>query len=186
MGFRKQRLSIDEAKGIDMVDYLSRLGYQPAKIRNVDYLYCSPFKNEKTPSFKINRKLNCWYDHGPGNGGAILDFGIQFYGCIISEFLQKLNCRFLFTSQWFRRQRQKKAKTNSPYFRAKNFPLFPYCATWNKERFRLILPGSFAVRSVLNWRINSALVPALKMIPVVMKSLNSISNRAVLQKMSPR
>ncbi len=96
MGFRKQRLSVNEAKGIDMVLYLSGLGYQPVKIRNSNYWHCSPFKNEKTPLFKINRKLNCWYDHGTGNGGIIIYFGLQFYGCSISEFLQKLHDCFSF------------------------------------------------------------------------------------------
>ena len=96
MDFRKQGLSISEAKAIDMVDYLSGLEYQPVKIRNSDYWYCSPFRNEKTPSFKINRKLNCWYDHGPGNGGNIKDVGIEFYRCSVGEFLQKLNSDFSF------------------------------------------------------------------------------------------
>jgi DNA primase len=96
MGFRKKGLSISEAKAIDMVDYLSGLGYQPTKIRNADYWYCSPLRNEKTPSFKINRKLNCWYDHGIGKGGTIIDFGIQFYGCSVGEFLQKVNGDFSF------------------------------------------------------------------------------------------
>lgn len=96
MGFRKQRLSISEAKAIDLVDYLSGLGYQPTKIRNADYWYSSPLRNEKTPSFKINRKLNRWYDHGLGKGGNIIDFGIRFYGCSVGEFLQKINGDFSF------------------------------------------------------------------------------------------
>src|SRR5690554_4765898 len=96
MGFRKQKLSINEAKAIDMVDYLSGLGYRPAKIRNADYWYSSPLRNEKTPSFKINRKMNCWYDHGLGKGGNIIDFGIEFHGCSVGEFLQKLDGGFSF------------------------------------------------------------------------------------------
>lgn len=96
MDFRKQRLSISEAKAIDMVDYLSGLGYRPAKIRNADYWYFSPLRDEKTPSFKINRKLNCWYDHGLGKGGNIIDFGIEFHECSVGEFLQKLNGDFSF------------------------------------------------------------------------------------------
>ena len=88
MDFRKQRLSISDAKEIDMVDYLSGLGHQPATIRNSDYWYCSPLRNEKKPSFKINRKINCWYDHGLGKGGTIIDFGIRFHGCSVGEFLQ--------------------------------------------------------------------------------------------------
>ena len=91
MNIRKQqRLSIGEVKEMDMVDYLSRLGFEPAKIRSVDYWYLSPLRNEKTPSFKINRRLNRWYDHGIGKGGNLIDFAILFYDCTVREFLQKV------------------------------------------------------------------------------------------------
>ena len=36
-----------------MIDYLSKLGYQPAKIKNNDYWYLSPLREERTPSFKV-------------------------------------------------------------------------------------------------------------------------------------
>src|SRR5690606_5516614 len=103
MDFRKQRLSISEAKAIDMVDYLSGLGYQPAKIRNADYWYLSPFRNEKVPSFKVNRKLNCWYDHGLGKGGSIIDFGIELYSCSVGDFLQNLKGDFSFHQPIFQK-----------------------------------------------------------------------------------
>ena len=96
MDFRKQKLSIAEAKEMDMVQYLSLLGYEPSKIRNNDYWYRSPLREEKTPSFKVNRKLNRWYDHGLGKGGNIIDFGIDYYGCSVGEFLNKLNGGFSF------------------------------------------------------------------------------------------
>jgi hypothetical protein len=38
-----------------LVDYLSSLRHQPAKIRNTDYWYLSPFRDESEPSFKVNR-----------------------------------------------------------------------------------------------------------------------------------
>ena len=79
MEFWKQGLSLNEAKEIDMVVYLSRLGYEPLKIRNNDFWYLSPLREEKTPSFKINRHLNRWYDHGLGKGGNLIDFGIEYH-----------------------------------------------------------------------------------------------------------
>ena len=91
MDFRKRRLSISEAKEIDMVHFLSDLGYEPAKVRNNDYWYHSPLRNEKTPSFKVNRKLNRWYDHGSGKGGNLVDFAMMYHGCTISDLLQSLN-----------------------------------------------------------------------------------------------
>jgi DNA primase len=97
MDFREQqRLSFRDAKEMDMVDYLSGLGYKPSKIRNADYWYLSPLRNEKSPSFKVNRRLNRWYDHGLGKGGNLIDFAILFQNCTIGEFLQKLNGDFSF------------------------------------------------------------------------------------------
>jgi hypothetical protein len=87
----RERLSVEEARQMDMVDYLSVLGYEPTKIRNNDYWYLSPLRSEKTASFKVNRKLNKWYDHGIGKGGNLIDFGILFYNCTVGEFLQQAN-----------------------------------------------------------------------------------------------
>jgi hypothetical protein len=92
----KQLISLDEARQIDLVDYLSTLGYAPSKIRAFDYWYLSPLREEKTPSFKINRKLNCWYDHGIGKGGNIIDFAILYHNCTVGEFLKEINGHFSF------------------------------------------------------------------------------------------
>jgi len=91
MDIRNQGLSISEAKEMDMVNYLSALGHEPAKIRNNDYWYLSPLREEKTPSFKVNRKLNRWYDHGLGRGGNLIDFGIEYHHCTFGELLDKLS-----------------------------------------------------------------------------------------------
>jgi DNA primase len=94
MDFRKQRVSLTAVKETDMVDYLFALGYEPTKIRNADYWYISPLRNEKTPSFKVNRRLNKWFDHGLGTGGNLIDFGIEYYQCSVSDFLQKFRVDF--------------------------------------------------------------------------------------------
>lgn len=84
-------ISCQQANKIDLVDYLESLGYKSQKIKNNDYWYCSPLREEKEPSFKVNRKLNLWYDHGMGKGGNLVDFGIVYHQCSISELLKKLN-----------------------------------------------------------------------------------------------
>ncbi|MET6998696.1 toprim domain-containing protein [Chitinophaga defluvii] len=90
MKFSSNRLSIAEVKEMDMVDYLFKLGYEPSKIRYPDFWYPSPLREEKTASFKVNRKLNKWYDHGLGKGGNLIDFAILYHGCTVGEFLQQL------------------------------------------------------------------------------------------------
>lgn len=106
----QQRLSIAKAKAMDMVDYLYRLGYKPAKVRNNDYWYVSPLRDEKTPSFKVNRKLNRWYDHGLGKGGNLIDFAILHQNCTIGEFLQKLNGDFSFHKPIFHQPNELKTE----------------------------------------------------------------------------
>jgi len=96
MEFNKHGLSLSETKEMDMVDYLSGLGYEPLKIRNNDYWYLSPLREEKIPSFKINRHLNRWYDHGLGKGGNLIDFGIEYHHCSVGKLLDKLNGNFSF------------------------------------------------------------------------------------------
>lgn len=82
--------SCREAKQKDLVEYLDHLGIQPQKIRGNDHWYLSPFREEKTPSFKVHKKFNVWYDHGIGKGGNLIDFGILYHHCSVREFLQKL------------------------------------------------------------------------------------------------
>lgn len=91
MDFRTQKLSCEKAKEIDLVEYLSSIGYEPKKIRNNNYWYLSPFRQEGEASFKVSRRRNMWYDFGEGRGGNIIDFGIRYYGCTVSDFLKKLS-----------------------------------------------------------------------------------------------
>jgi DNA primase len=84
-------ISCREAKEKDLVEYLAALGHQPQKIHGNDYWFFSPLHEEKTPSFKVNKKFNVWYDHGIGKGGNLVDFGISYHRCSVSEFLQNLS-----------------------------------------------------------------------------------------------
>jgi hypothetical protein len=86
-----EKLNCKTANQMDLVTYLESLGHEPSKIKNLDYWYLSPLRNEHTPSFKVSRKLNLWYDHAIGKGGNLVDFGIAYFRCSVSEFLQLLN-----------------------------------------------------------------------------------------------
>ncbi|TXJ27608.1 MAG: DNA primase [Chitinophagaceae bacterium] len=87
----QQKLSCNQANQIDLVDYLAQLGYTSKKIIRNDHWFLSPFRDENTPSFKVNRQLNVWYDHGIGKGGRLVDFGIAFHQCTVSELLHRLS-----------------------------------------------------------------------------------------------
>lgn len=96
---KKYNLSLQEIKEMDMVQYLEKLGYSPQKIRNYDYWYLSPLRAEKTASFKVNRKLNAWYDHSLGKGGNLLDFCLLYHQCSIKELLEQMSTSFSFHPQ---------------------------------------------------------------------------------------
>ena len=82
-------MNCKEFNQLDIVDYLLSLGHKPAKISGYDHWYFSPFRDEKTPSFKVNRKFNVWYDHGLQKGGRLVDFSVLFYNCTVNELLQR-------------------------------------------------------------------------------------------------
>lgn len=82
-----------EARAIDLVAYLSDLGFMPQKISGSDYWYLSPFREEQTPSFKVDRSRNLWYDHGSGSGGTLIDFGLLFHRCSVQELLERLSAK---------------------------------------------------------------------------------------------
>ncbi|WP_276484777.1 toprim domain-containing protein [Paraflavitalea pollutisoli] len=84
-------MNIREAKQLDLVDYLTRLGYKPQRISGHQVWYHSPLHDEKTASFKVNRSMNRWYDFAEGKGGNLIDFGVAYHKCSVSEFLHSLD-----------------------------------------------------------------------------------------------
>ncbi|MCF0075392.1 toprim domain-containing protein [Dyadobacter sp. CY261] len=86
---------IDQVRAVDLVSYLARLGIEPQKISGNNYWYLSPLRDEKSPSFKVNRTLNRWYDFGEGIGGSLIDFGIRYHQCSVSDFLSAFKADLL-------------------------------------------------------------------------------------------
>lgn len=76
---------------IDLVEFMASLGLLPTSVRGNDFWFLSPFRKERTASFKVNRKLNCWYDHGEGAGGNLVDFGKRYLNCDFKTLASKLS-----------------------------------------------------------------------------------------------
>lgn len=72
-------MNTTQLKNIKITHYLYNKGIQPKKIKAADYWYISPYREEKTPSFKVNNDLNVWYDYGTGEGGNIIDLIMKMY-----------------------------------------------------------------------------------------------------------
>jgi len=70
---------LKEIKSIPLAAFLSRLGHEPAARKGTRLWYKSPLRQERTPSFKVETMLNCWYDFGLGKGGSIIDLAADMY-----------------------------------------------------------------------------------------------------------
>lgn len=84
-------MNCEQANQVDLVEFLNELGHQPRKVKNNDYWYLSPLRSERDPSFKVNKQKNCWYDHGLGVGGKLVDFGVKYFNCSVYEALRKIS-----------------------------------------------------------------------------------------------
>ena len=74
-------MTLQELKKI--VKITDVLGIQ--NIEKNEFFIKSPFRDEKTPSFKINILKNIWYDFGTGEGGSVLDLIIKIKKCDTKE-----------------------------------------------------------------------------------------------------
>lgn len=63
----------EHIKYLSIKDYLSEQGIFPAKMYSSYAMYKSPFRDERTPSFKVDFNANLWYDFGISEGGSIID-----------------------------------------------------------------------------------------------------------------
>jgi Toprim domain-containing protein len=90
-------MTLEEINKLDIVDYLASLGIHPQKISGHQYWYLSPLPDhaEKTPSFKVNRHLNRWWDFTLKEGSTLIDFGIRYHNCTIAELKERLSGPFL-------------------------------------------------------------------------------------------
>ncbi|MDM1530960.1 CHC2 zinc finger domain-containing protein [Myroides odoratimimus] len=84
-------MNCDTAKQIRIIDLLEKLGYSPKRIANESWWYISPFRQEKTPSFKVNLAKNLYYDFGEGTGGTTLDFVMRYNNCNLKSALSILD-----------------------------------------------------------------------------------------------
>lgn len=84
-------MNCNNAKKIDLVIYLKKQGFEPSKTQGKNVWYLSPFRQESTPSFKVDTVKNLYIDYGEiDSGGTIIDLVTQLHSCTIKEALEKL------------------------------------------------------------------------------------------------
>jgi hypothetical protein len=86
-------MTIEDAKRIPITEWLASRGYQPARKHGEIWWYPSmlPDRAEHTPSFKVNTRINRWIDFGNGQKGSLIDLGILYHRCSITDFLWMLD-----------------------------------------------------------------------------------------------
>jgi len=85
------KMNSNQAKKLQIVDYLSRIGIEKINQKGNEYWYSSPFRTDTKPSFKVDIIQNIWFDFGEGKGGNILDLVMNLNNCNIKEALSILN-----------------------------------------------------------------------------------------------
>ena len=83
-------MNTTQAREIAIEKVLQNLGCEPTKNNEIESWYLSPLRIEKSASFKLNKKLNRWFDHGEQKGGNVIDFVITKFGFNVTEALDYL------------------------------------------------------------------------------------------------
>jgi len=87
-----QREEIETLKRIDLISYLESMGLRPDWRRGDKAMFFSPLRNEKNPSFYVQRSNRGWYwkDWGSGESGDIIRFVELYYGVNFIEAVERL------------------------------------------------------------------------------------------------
>jgi len=86
-------------------DYLRGLGITPAKEHSYYGMYHSPFREDKTPSFKVDYNDNRWRDFGTGESGSLIDLVMKVENCTNGRAMQLLE-RHIGGSHYFSFQKE--------------------------------------------------------------------------------
>lgn len=108
-------MNTNQAREISIEKVLQNLGCEPTKSNENESWYLSPFRIEKTASFKLNRKINRWFDHGEQKGGNVIDFLIEKFGFNVTEtlsYLEKFDSFFSFQKQVFETPAKEQSNEN--------------------------------------------------------------------------
>jgi len=68
-----------QANEMNIAGFLMSKGINPDRQAGNSFWYCSPLRKEKTPSFKVDRVKNVWYDYPGLTGGRLVDLVCKMY-----------------------------------------------------------------------------------------------------------
>lgn len=72
-------MNIEQSKKLSIIDFLDKENVTLKKKKGNAYWYLSPFRDEKTASFKVSKKENLWYDYAIQEGGDLVELVKRMY-----------------------------------------------------------------------------------------------------------
>ena len=73
-------MELEQIRQISLVGFLEGMGHVPVSRKGNDVWFRSPFRNERTASFKVDTQRNVWFDFGIGKGGDIFHLAGELTG----------------------------------------------------------------------------------------------------------
>ena len=73
-------MELEQIRRISLVGFLEGMGHVPVSRKGNDVWFRSPFRNERTASFKVDTQRNVWFDFGLGKGGDIFHLAGELTG----------------------------------------------------------------------------------------------------------
>ena len=145
-------MDIQHIKQIPITDYLQQQCYTPTRVQGIHYWYCSPLRNEGTPSFKVNTERNQWYDFGTGEHGDIIDLVCILQHCTMNEAIELLTSSKQIVQQDFSFGGERKASKHKLEIISVQSLTNPYLLRYIAERG---IPLSIANRFCSEIRYNN-------------------------------
>lgn len=97
-------MNCNQINNIPFRELLEKLGFKLVKENNRELWYLSPFREEKSASFKVNIASNTFYDFGEGSGGTIVDFLCRLHNCNVKAAIEEVSRLFSFPKQGYKTQ----------------------------------------------------------------------------------
>ena len=95
-------MNIKQLNQIPISDFLDKIGIVASYQKGGNYWYISPVREpEHTPSFRVNTKINRWYDYGLQQGGKLFDLAKKLNPNLdASDLISKVSDIFMFEQQY--------------------------------------------------------------------------------------
>lgn len=104
-----------EANNIPLEFILSQYERTPIKCYQNYDMYCSPFRNENNPSFKVDKLHNKWQDFGSGEYGSPVDLVMKLENCTFLDAMEIFEQRKFNQGYTFEDLERKQAETEKPH-----------------------------------------------------------------------